>query len=91
MHQVQTVYKNTKNNIGNSLNLRYISNLTWLNKPEQYSTAKIITSLPVKKVPDTENWRLGLIDSLVQVKSEKCLMVHDTKHICAMLDSLCST
>ena len=73
------------------LNLRYLSNLTGLSKPEQYSSARIRSALPVKKVPEIEKWRLGLIDSLFKVKSERYLRVEDTKHICAMLDSLCST
>ena len=48
-------------------------------------------NLPVKNVPDSEKWRLGLIASLMKLKTEKYYQVEDSKTICAMMDSLCST
>jgi hypothetical protein len=48
-------------------------------------------TLPVKQVPEAEKWRLGLLDNLMTMKKERYLMVQDSKAICAMIDSLCST
>ena len=73
------------------LNLRYLSEMTGLNKPEFMSSARIRMALPVRNVPDAEKWRLGLIASLKKLKTEKYHMVEDYQHICAMMDSLCST
>ena len=73
------------------LNLRYLSQMTGLNKPEFMTSARIRMALPVRNVPDGEKWRLGLIASLMKLKTEKYHQVEDSKHICAMMDSLCST
>ena len=45
----------------------------------------------VKKVPEKEKWRLGLLNTLMGMQSERFRMVQDSKRICAMIDSLCST
>ena len=47
-------------------------------------------ALPVKKVPEAEQWRTGLMDNLMTMKNEKYLAVSDSKRICAMIDSLCN-
>ena len=72
-------------------NLRYLSQMTGLNKPESLCSARIRMALPVKTVPDAEKWRLGLLASLKKLKTEKYHKVEDYQHICAMMDSLCST
>ena len=72
-------------------NLRYMEELTQLTKPQYYTAMRVRDSLPVRKVPEQENWRLGLLTSLMKVKNEKYKRVEDTQHICAMLDSLAST
>ena len=72
-------------------NLKYLEKLTGLHQPEMYSSARVKLALPVKKVPDNEQWRLGLITSLMNMKIEKFARVEDSKTLCAMLDSLCST
>ena len=72
-------------------NLKYLRSITSLNQPELYCAARIRTALPVQEVPEKEQWRLGLISTLMVVRSEKHLRVEDSKSICAMLDSLCST
>ena len=72
-------------------NLRYLSQMTRLNKPEFMTSARIRMALPVRNVPDGEKWRLGLLASLMKLKTEKYHQVEDSKHICAMMDSLCST
>ena len=48
-------------------------------------------ALPVKKVPVGEQWRLGILTSLMKIKAEKFTRLKDSKHICAMIDSLAST
>ena len=72
-------------------NLRLLRNMTGLSQPHMYSGFKIKASLPVKSVPEKEKWRLGLLSSLFKVRSEMYLRVEDTKSICSMIDSLCST
>ena len=73
------------------LNMIYLSQVIGLNKPECYGSAKIRAALPSKEVPDSEKWRLGLIANLTKLKHERYHQVKDFKHICAMVDSLCST
>ena len=72
-------------------NLRFLRNKTGMNQPESYSSLRIKAALPVQAVPECEKWRLGLLASLLMVRSEKHLRVEDTRSICAMIDSLCST
>ena len=72
-------------------NLRYLQNMTGLAAPEFYSSARIKMELPTKKVPEAEKWRLGLLDNLLKLKKESFMKVEDSKAICAMIDSLCST
>ena len=72
-------------------NLKYVQKLTGLTQPEMYSSTRIRAALPVREVPDCEKWRLGLLANLFKMKSERYLRVEDSKSICAMLDSLCST
>ena len=72
-------------------NLRYIERLADLPQPELYSSHRVRAALPVKEVPELEKWRLGLMTNLFKLKNERYLRVEDSKSICAMLDSLCST
>ena len=72
-------------------NLRYLQRITGLSQPQHYSSVRIKISLPVKEVPESEKWRLGLLDNLMNMKEEKYLRVEDSKTICAMIDSLCNT
>ena len=72
-------------------NLRYLREISKLEKVEQYSAWRVKESLPVKKVPEKEKWRLGLLNTLLGMKSERFMEVQDSKRICAMIDSLCST
>ena len=72
-------------------NLRYLEKLTGLSKPQFCSAAKVRAALPVKEVPVQEVWRLGLLDYLLLLRKDKYLEVQDSKRICAMIDSLCST
>jgi hypothetical protein len=72
-------------------NLRYLREVTKMDNVESYSSWRVRESLPVQKVPEKEMWRVGLLTSLMGLRSEKYKMVQDTKSICAMIDSLCST
>ena len=72
-------------------NLSYLREITGLANVEWFSSWRVRDSLPVMKVPEKERWRLGLLNILLDMQSEKHLMVQDSKHICAMIDSLCST
>ena len=72
-------------------NLQYLERLTNLKQPHLYSASRIKETLPVQKVPVGEQWRLGLLRNLFNIKAEKFLRVEDNKHICAMIDSLAST
>ena len=72
-------------------NMKYLRRKTGLNQPEAFGSARIRASLPAQEVPDKEKWRLGLITTLLMVRSENQLRQEDSKSICAMLDSLCNT
>ena len=72
-------------------NLKYLSKKTSMSQPQLYSSVRVKAALPVKHVPEAEHWRLGLLRSLLTLRGEKYLRVEDTKHICAMIESLCST
>ena len=72
-------------------NLRYLREKTKLDKVEEYSSWRVRDALPALEVPETEKWRLGLMQSLFTMRSEKNMMVQDSKRICSMIDSLSST
>ena len=72
-------------------NIKYLQEMTGLAHPQFFSSARVKVELPTKLVPGIERWRLGLLDSLLKLKMEKFLRVEDSKTICAMIDSLCST
>ena len=71
-------------------NLAHVSALTGLD----CATAgwlDLKAALPVKVVPDSEMWRLGLLDILICRRAELKKEEKDTKTVVAMLSSLCST
>ena len=72
-------------------NLRYITSLTSLDQPYMYSKQRIKIALPRKEVPDGEKWTFGLLVSLLELRRVKNVKAEDSKSICAMIDSLCST
>ena len=72
-------------------NLKYLQKMTGLSQPQFYSSIRVRMALPVREVPEAEKWRLGLLDNLLKMKHERFLRVEDSKAICAMIDSLCST
>ena len=72
-------------------NLRFISQVSGLSNPEDYSSSKVRMSLPVTEVPESEKWRLGLITSLFNLKQEKYHNAMDFTTITRMIDRFCST
>ena len=72
-------------------NLRYLVRMTSLDQPQYFTSARMRAALPVQTVPQSEEWRLGLIRSLISLRGEKWLKLEETKNIQSMLDSLCST
>ena len=73
------------------VNLKYLREITKLDQVEWLSSWRVRDSLPVQRVPEQEMWQLGLLESLLGLRSEKYNLVQDTKTVCAMIDSLCST
>ena len=71
-------------------NLAHLRNLTKLN-PSLDSIREIKQALPVKLVPEKEEWRLGLLDSLLELRREKRAAGEDSKSVTEMISSLCST
>jgi hypothetical protein len=45
----------------------------------------------LKTVPEGEEWRLGLLRKLMDLRRCKTVCVEDSKKISAMLESLCDT
>ena len=71
-------------------NIMYITELTGLN-PWDFSSQKIKAALPVKRIAEEESWRLGLLDTLLEIRRTKSTCEEDTKRITSMLHSLCNT
>ena len=74
-----------------SKNLSYLREKTGLEEPETFSSWRVKSELPVQQVPEHEEWRLGLLAKLLQMRQIKYMEVQDSKRITAMTDSLCST
>lgn len=72
-------------------NLRLLRDKTGKRQAEFFSSAIVKAALPVLSVPEAEKWRLGLLTNLLKLRSEMYHQVQDTRAICAMIDSLCST
>ena len=71
-------------------NIKYIDQLTCLS-PWDYSGQRIKEQLPVQNVPEEQQWRLGLIEKLLDMRNLKHICAVDHTQISAWLDSLCST
>ena len=71
-------------------NLQYIKELTGLSSWSTPS-GRIKASLPVLKVPEKEQWRIELLESLMKLRGEKKLGILDISRVTSMIDSLCST
>ena len=73
-----------------AVNLRHLQKLTGLD-PVHDSFQQIKDMLPVKEVPVSEQWRLGLLDHLLALRAEVQKDSERLKSVVAMLASLCST
>ena len=71
-------------------NLEYIGELSKVSV-WSCSHGKIKDNLPVKRTPDCEKWRIGLLDILLTMRTQKHHLDTDTSRLNAMIDSLCST
>ena len=71
-------------------NIKYIEKLTGT-CPWSSPASSVKATLPVQAVPDSEKWRLGLLQSLLQLREEKSLDTLNTSRVTSMIDSLCST
>ena len=69
------------------MNMKALCEKTSMAEPQFYSSERLRVVLPVK----AENWTLGLLKNLILVRDEKLNRIEDTRHICAMIESLCST
>ena len=47
--------------------------------------------LPIKEVPESERWRLGLLDALLEMRTQQEKEGVDTRRVVAMLSSLCTS
>ena len=72
-------------------NLRLLRKMSGFSQAEFYSSYRIKAALPMKKVPEKESWRLGLLTSLLFLRSERFTLCLDAQRIDAMITSLCST
>ena len=73
-----------------SSNLRFLANVTGLD----LTLADKITvknALPIKHVSESELWRLGLMDHLIQLRSKLDSEESEFKRVVAMLSSLCTS
>jgi hypothetical protein len=72
-------------------NLRYIRQMTGLQQADSFSSWRVKGALSMKKVPENEKWRLGLLTTLISMRQDKYTNVQDSKQLTAMIDSLSST
>ena len=73
-----------------AVNLKHLQKLTGLD-PVSDSVQQMKDLLPVKEVPVSEQWRLGLLDHLLALRAEVQTDSERSKSVVAMLASLCST
>ena len=71
-------------------NLAHLQDLTNLD-PLWDSLQQLKQALPVKQVPEVESWRIGLLDKLMEMRSNQQKEGRDVKIVTAMISSLCST
>ena len=72
-------------------NLRLLSSKTGLRKPFEFSPLRIKSNLTSQVVPQKETWRIGLLNELFKLRSEKFYKSEEFQSITAMINSLCST
>ena len=60
-------------------NLQHLKNLSSLD-PWDFSSQSIKIQLPVKKVPENQKWRLGLMAKLMEIRENKFVNAEDLCH-----------
>ena len=73
-----------------SSNLALVSKLAGLDCTVE-SAATVRQALPIKTVPESESWRVGLLDTLLRSRAELEKQQSDTKRVTALISSLCTT
>ena len=71
-------------------NIKYIKELTDISVWD-FASWRIKVALPVKTFPEGEEWRLGLLRKLMDLRRCKSVCVKDSKKISTMLESLYDT
>ena len=71
-------------------NIDYVTELSGYS-PLQYGEQVIKSGLHLQSVPVEQQWRVGLLTSLLSLRREKHLNCEDTDRVESMLGSLCST
>ena len=71
-------------------NLAYVSELAGLDCKVESAVA-VRCALPLKTVPECENWRVGLLDTLLRARAELERQQSDAKRVIALISSLCTT
>ena len=71
-------------------NLAFVSKLTKLDLASVGSRATR-EALPVEEVPESKQWRLGLLDILLRQRADQEKLGSDTKRVTALLSSLCTS
>ena len=71
-------------------NLELLKQLSDLD-PWVFSSQRIKSALPVQTVPESQEWRVGLLGKLLELRVDKHVWAEDSKRLSAMIDSLCST
>ena len=71
-------------------NLRMMNNVTGLDCTVA-DRISVKNALPIKQVPEGERWRLGLLDHLLELRSQLDKDDSEFKRIVAMLSSLCTS
>jgi hypothetical protein len=71
-------------------NLAFLKKLTDRD-PAEDSVQEIRHALPVREVPEREEWRLGLLDQLMVLRSERLKGGMDIKGVISQISSLCTT
>ena len=71
-------------------NLAFVSKLSGLDCTVECA-ATVRQMLPIKTVPESESWRVGLLDTLLRLGSELEKQQCDIKRVTSLISSLCTT
>ena len=69
-------------------NLRLLRLKSGIREPQKFASHIVREKLPIMYVPKEETWRLGLLEALLKIKSEKFMCGEDMQAITAQITSL---